>query len=91
MRWQSRKLRERRCAATQQHDADGGPGEQRQDPAVVAREDGGHEDQRDAARAAASARGEARYSRKLRHSTSQTTRQIISQRNSGSVMAVVCR
>ena len=30
-------------------------------------------------------------SRAARHSTSQTTIQMISQRNSGSVMAVVCK
>ena len=45
-----------KSAAAQLHDADGGPGEQRKHPAVVAGENGGNENHRDAVQEACAAR-----------------------------------
>ena len=67
-----------------------GPRKQSHDPAVVAGEDGRDQRRRNPAVQAEGLLLD-RYRASARHSTSQTTIQIISQTKSGSVMAVVCR
>ena len=77
-------------AAPEEDKTNGRPREQGHHPAVVAREDGRHQHGSDRKQQAPGfARG--LPSSCVRHSTSQTTTQIISHRNSGSVIAVVCR
>ena len=76
-------------SATEQLNPNRRPGQQRDYPAVVAGEDG--RDQR-RGNPAEQPVGSARvFVQQRRHSTSQTTIQIISQTKSGSVIAVVCR